>query len=204
MQDPNANARLEALCDAVFAIAMTLLVIDLRVPDPASIHGAADLWAALRNDAPTLGAFLLSFTIIFITWVNHHAVIRSVPRTSARFLFANGFLLLTIAFIPFPTALLGQFVLSDRAAPAVVLYNSVLAAQAVAWILITRSALHDGLARDAEAQATLRRNEKSGYGALALYALLAIAAAWLPTVVAILTTATWIIWLVISLRAKHA
>lgn len=200
---PNANARLEALCDAVFAIAMTLLVIELRAPDPRSIHSTAALWAFLRNSAPTGGAFLLSFTIIFITWVNHHAVIRSIPRTSATFLFANGSLLLTVAFIPFPTALLGKFVLSNSAGPAVVLYNSVLAAQAVAWILITRSALHGGLARDVDAQASLRRNERSGYGALVLYTLLSIAAMWRPTVIAIVTTATWIVWLVLSLRAKH-
>jgi uncharacterized membrane protein len=145
IKEPNANARLEALCDAVFAISMTLLAIELHAPNPESIHGAGDLWAALRNDASTVGAFLLSFTIILITWVNHHAVMRSVPRTSATFLFANGFLLLTIAFVPFPTALLGEFVLSDRAAPAVVLYNAVLAAQAVSWILITGTALREGL-----------------------------------------------------------
>jgi uncharacterized membrane protein len=204
MKGTNANARLEALCDGVFAIAMTLLVIELHVPDPESIHGAADLWAALWSDAPTIGAFLLSFTIIFISWVNHHAVIRSVPRTSATFLFANGFLLLTVAFIPFPTALLGEFVLSDRAAPAVVLYNAALAAQALSWILITRSALRGALARDEDAQRTLRANERSGYGAMVLYTLLAVIAAWLPTLVAALTTATWIAWLVISLRAKHA
>jgi TMEM175 potassium channel family protein len=203
MKDTNANARLEALCDGVFAIAMTLLVIELRVPDPESIRGSADLWAALRNDAPTVGAFLLSFTIIFIAWVNHHAVIRSVPRTSARFLFANGFLLLTIAFIPFPTALLGKFVFSVRAAPAVVLYNAVLAAQAGSWVLITRSALRGGLARDVDAQRALRMNERSGYGAMVLYSLLSVIAVWFPTVVAIVTTATWIVWLVMSLRAKH-
>ena len=85
VREPNANARLEALCDGVFAIAMTLLVIELRTPDEGSIHSAADLWAALRHEAPTVGAFLLSFTIIFISRVNHHAVVRSVPRTSATF-----------------------------------------------------------------------------------------------------------------------
>jgi uncharacterized membrane protein len=203
VNDRNANARLEALSDGVFAIAMTLLVIEIRAPDPESIHNAADLWGALRHAVPTIGAFLLSFTIIFITWVNHHAVIRLIPRTSATFLFANGFLLLTVAFIPFPTNLLGEFILSDGAAPAVVLYDAVLAAQAVAWILITRSALREGLARDAEAEASLRTNGRSGYGAMVLYSLLSIIALWLPTTVAILTTATWIVWLVMSLRAQH-
>lgn len=204
MNETNANARLEALCDAVFAIAMTLLVVEVRAPNPGSIHSSADLWAVLQNATPNIGAFLLSFTIIFISWVNHHAVMRSIPRTSATFLFANGFLLLTIAFIPYPTALLGEFVLSDRAAPAVVLYNAVLAAQAVAWILVTRSALHGALACDVDAQDSLRKNERSGYGALGLYSLLAIIAVWFPNTVAAVTTATWIVWLIISLRAKHA
>jgi uncharacterized membrane protein len=203
-EESNANTRLAALCDGVFAIAMTLLVIEVRAPDPESIHSAADLWAVLWSTVPTIVAFLLSFTIIFITWVNHHAVIRSIPRTSATFLFANGLLLLTVAFIPFPTALLGKFVLSDSAAPAVVLYNAILAAQGVAWILIMRSALHGGLARNVDAQDSLRKNERSGYGAMVLYSLLSIIAVWLPTVVAMLTTASWVVWLVMSLRAKHA
>ena len=148
MNDRNANARLEALSDGVLAIAMTLLVIEIRAPDPESIHTANDPWGALRHAMPTIGAFLLSFTIIFITWVNHHAAIRSIPRTSAAFLFANGFMLLTVAFIPFPTALLGEFILTDHAAPAVELYSAVLAAQALSWILFTSATLRRGLARD--------------------------------------------------------
>lgn len=136
--------------------------------------------------------------------MNHHAAIRAIPRTSAPFLFANGLLLLTVALIPFPTALLGEFILSDHAAPAVVLYNAVLAAQAVAWILVTRSAIRTGLARDDRAVVSLRVSERSGYGALALYSLLAVAAIRVPVAAAIVTTATWVVWLVMSLRAKHA
>ena len=203
MTEPNANARLEALSDGVFAIAMTLLVIEVRSPAPESIHNAANLWGALRHAVPTIAAFLLSFTIIFITWVNHHGAIRSIPRTSATFLFANGLLLLTIAFIPFPTALLGEFILSDHAAPAVVLYNGVLAMQAVAWILFSRTALSNGLARDDEATTLLRTRLRRGYDALVLYSLFAVAAFWLPVPVAILTTATWVVWLTMSLRVKH-
>jgi uncharacterized membrane protein len=203
MNEHNANARLEALSDGVFAIAMTLLVIEIRAPDPESIHSAADLWSAVRHALPTIAAFLLSFTVIFITWVNHHAIIRATPRTSATFLFANGFLLLSVAFIPFPTALLGEFILTDHAAPAVVLYNAVLVAQALSWTLMTRTALRGGLARDADAVAALRANEKNSYGAMVLYSLLAIVAFWLPMVVAIATSMTWIVWLVMSLRARH-
>jgi len=204
MNHHNANARLEARSDGVFAIAMTLLVIEVRAPKPETIHNASDLWGALHHALPTIAAFLLSFTIIFITWVNHHALIRSIPRTSAPFLFGNGFLLLTVAFIPFPTALVGEFILSESAAPGVMVYNAVLAAQAVAWIVITQIALQGNLADRGQAQAWLRMQQRSGYGAFVLYSSLAVLALWLPFVVAIVTTATWIVWLVVSLRAKHA
>jgi uncharacterized membrane protein len=204
MAESNENARLEALSDGVFAIAMTLLVIEIRPPDVESIRATADLWNALWHAVPKISAFLLSFTIIFITWVNHHAAIRVVPRTCASFLFANGFLLLTVAFLPYPTALLGEFLLTDHAAPGVVLYNVVLALQALSWILFFGVALGNGLARDDDAITTLRANQRNGVAAFVLYAVLAAAGMWLPLPVAVVTTATWVVWLVLGIRARHA
>lgn len=203
MAESNANARLEALSDGVFAIAMTLLVIEIRPPTVESIHATADLWQVLAHALPKISAFVLSFTIIFITWVNHHGTIRIVPRTCASFLFANGLLLFSVAFLPFPTALLGEFVLTDHGAPAVVLYNAVLVVQAISWILLTQSAIANGLSRDAQGEAFLRMNHRSGLAAMVLYGALAVLALWLPLPVAILTTATWAAWLVMGLRAKH-
>ena len=149
-------------------------------------------------------AFVLSFCIILITWVNHHATIKLVPRSSASFIYANGFLLLTVVFIPFPTALLGQFISTDHAAPAVVLYNAVLAIQALSWIAVTATACSNRLTRDDVATATLRENGRKGYFAFAFYSGLAILALWFPHVVAAVTTASWILWLTISIRMKHA
>ena len=204
MAETNANNRLEALSDGVFAIAMTLLVIEVRPPATHTIVTTADFWNALAHAMPAIGAFILSFIIIFITWGNHHGATKLIPRTSASFIFANGLLLLTVAFIPFPTALLGEFVVTDHAAPAVVLYNVVLAFQAVAWILFSRTALVNHLTKDEDAARTLGRMGRNGYFAFALYSLLALAAVWLPLPVAVLTTATWMVWLVMAFRAKHA
>src|SRR5262245_37723706 len=144
----NPNVRLEAFCDGVFAIAMTLLIIDIKLPAAEHIGSTADFWHALHHLAPAIYAFLLSFTIIFITWVNHHGALKLVHKSSGRFIYANGCLLLTVVFIPFPTALLGEFVGRSFAAPAVVLYNGVLAAQSIGWILMTSAALRNGLTTD--------------------------------------------------------
>ena len=203
MAEANPNSRLEFFCDAVFAIAMTLLIIDVRLPPTERIASTSEFWHALRHLAPSVFAFVLSFGVIFITWVNHHAVLKLVNKSSASFIYANGFLLLTVVFIPFPTALLGEFLLTDHAAPAVVLYDAVLAAQAIAWILLVGTALTNQLTKDEQSTSTTRERRRNGYFALALYSLCAIAALWFPLAIAIVTTMSWIFWLTLSVRMKR-
>jgi len=197
------NLRLEALCDAVFAIAMTLLILDVRLSPLDDLDRSAEVWRELRLLAPSAFAFLLSFGVIFITWVNHHAVMRLVNNTSAAFIYANGFLFLTVVAIPFAAGFLGESLWTDHAAPAVVVYNAILAAVAVGWILVTGAALRGRLTIDEHAATTMSRNGRHGYFAVAFYSLLAVAAVWLPIPVAIVTTLSWIFWLVLGIRMKH-
>src|SRR5262249_43329477 len=123
MAETNDNARLEMFCDGVFAIALTLLIIDVKVPEVERIDSTPALWRALWHLAPSILAFVLSFGIVLITWVNHHGAFKLVRGASASFLYANGFLLLTVVFLPFPTALVGAFIWTDHAAPAVIVYD---------------------------------------------------------------------------------
>ena len=204
MTEAHANARLEALCDGVFAIAMTLLIIDVTVPAAASIASSSELWRALQDLAPSVFAFVLSFAIIFITWVNHHATMKLVNATSAPFIYANGFLLLTVVAIPFTAGLLGSFLFTDHATPAVVLYDAVLAGLAIGWILLTGAALKNGLTTDERSATTMRESRRNGYFACALYSLLAVTALWFPLAIAIVTTVSWIFWLARSIRMRHA
>jgi uncharacterized membrane protein len=199
MADPHPNTRLEAFCDGVFAIALTLLIIDIKVPASERISNTRELWLALGQLAPSIFAFVLSFAIIFITWVNHNKFFRSVNQSSGRFLYANGFLLLTVVIMPFPTALVGEYLLTDHAAPAVVVYDSVTAVQGFAWILATGAALK--LAKDEKAASLIREGRRNGYLALVIYALLAFIAVWFPLAVAIVTAMLWAYWLAFSLRA---
>ena len=204
MTGSNPNARLEAFCDAVFAIAMTLLVIDVRLPSTETIASTGELWRARRGLAPTIFAFVFSFGIILITWVNHQAAMKLVNKSSPAFIYANGLLLLTVVVMPFPTSLMGAFVLTDRAAPAVVLFMGVLALQAVAWIILAHTVLTGGLAGDERSATTIRGNQRHGYVALVIYGVCAIGAFWYPLAIAILSTMTFIFWLVLSLTMKPA
>ena len=194
------NARLESFCDGVFAIALTLLVIDIKIPAQEAIGSTRALWLALRHLGPSIFAFVLSFVIILITWVNHHSLFKGVNRSSASFVYANGFLLLTVVFMPFPTALVGEYLLTDHAAPAVVIYNSVTAIQSVAWILVSGAALRSHLTKDDKSTSLMRDNRRNGYLAVVVYSLLALIAIWFPLAIATVTTMLWAYWLTFSLR----
>lgn len=202
MAEAHHNARLEAFCDAVFAIALTLLIIDIRIPSSAPTETTRELWLALGHLGPRIAAFILSFAIIFITWVNHHRFFRLVNRSSGPFVYANGFLLLTVVFLPFPTSLVGEYLLTDHIAPAIVIYNSVAALQAISWILVAGSALRGGLVRDERCAGLVRDAFRNGWFALTVYSLLALVAVWFPVTIAILTTMLWAYWLTFSVRAE--
>jgi uncharacterized membrane protein len=94
------RTRLEAFSDGVFAVAITLLALDLTVEGPG--HGR--LLNQLYDKWPAFLAYLLSFFMIGIVWVNHHALVRSIIKVDRRLLFLNLVLLLFVVLIPFTTA----------------------------------------------------------------------------------------------------
>ena len=100
--------RVEAFSDGVFAIAITLLIIDVRPPHSASAELAGDLVSIW----PSYAAYVVSFAIIGIIWVNHHDVFKQIVAVDRPLLFLNLFLLLTVAFLPFPTVLLADYLRS--------------------------------------------------------------------------------------------
>jgi uncharacterized membrane protein len=202
MADAHPTTRLEAFCDGVFAIALTLLIIDIRIPASEQVGTTRELWLALRHLGPSVFAFVLSFAVILITWVNHHRFFRLVNKSSGSFVYANGFLLLTVVFMPFPTALVGEYLLTDHAAPAVVIYNSVTAVQAVGWILVSGAVQRNRLAKDETSIVLVRDAHRNGYVALVVYSLLAFIALWFPLAIAIVTAMLWAYWLAFSLRTN--
>lgn len=205
MEEKNIKARFETFCDGVFAIALTLLIIDIRIPSGIEINSTAALWMVLWQLTPSMLAFLLSFIVIFISWVNHHEALKLVHKISPHFIYANGLLLLAVVVTPFPTSLLGEYILTDHAAPAVVLYCAVFGLQAIAWVFMTSIALskRNPLLGNEKAKTTARSNLKKGHYAMVLYTLCMIAAFWFPLTIAIFVGFTWILWLVVGVNLKE-
>ena len=140
--------RILAFSDGVIAIAITLLVLELRVPAPAELdHGLAHYLGSLWS---SYASYLLSFAVIGIMWVNHHRVLDHVARVDRVLLILNLHLLLWIAVLPFPTALVGKFIRhGDDAKIAMAVYSGVMVMCSIAfqllWRWITRDErlLHD-------------------------------------------------------------
>ena len=203
MTEANPNARLETFCDGVFAIALTLLIIDIKIPAAAEITSTRALWTALQHTLPSILAFVLSFAIILITWVNHHNAMKLAGKSSPAFIYANGLLLLSVVLIPFPTALIGDYILTAHAAPAVIIYNVVLILQALSWALICTTGLNGNLAKSDEAVRQIRKNRTYAYYSILGYSVFSLLAVWFPVPVVTITLLLWIFWLVNGLNIKH-
>jgi uncharacterized membrane protein len=135
------KARLEAFSDGVFAIAITLLVLGLHVPDV----GDGSLAHALYRQWPADVSYAVSFITIGIIWVNHHNVFRHLERCDRRLLFLNVLMLLTVALIPYPTALISHYARTPNATAAAVFYGAVMVVMALCFNAIWHYSIRAGL-----------------------------------------------------------
>lgn len=143
------TSRLEAFADGVFAIAATLLVIEIQLPGEDVGEGLLDLW-------PAYFAYALSFLSIGIMWVNHHVVLSFTREADRAFLFINIGLLMAIAFVPFPTHLYAEHLQHEGAREAALAYGFTFVVIAIFFQLFWQYARRRLLRPDAD------RREVSG------------------------------------------
>jgi uncharacterized membrane protein len=129
------TARLEAFSDGVFAIAITLLILEIDIPEFEEGHS---LWRSLFDLCPSYFGYAVSFLVIGIMWVNHHNLFRIVRRVDHWVLVFNLLLLFCVAFIPFPTAVLAAHIDQPEEATAVVFYAATFVVTAIAFNLLWR------------------------------------------------------------------
>jgi TMEM175 potassium channel family protein len=150
------KVRVESFSDGVFAFAITLLVLSIPIPD---IKSADDqfLTTALLRAIPQLIPYVTSFTTIGIIWLNHHSMFHEVEKVEHTTLTLNLLLLLVVAFIPYPTGVIGRY---GALRSAVVLYGATFTAAGLAftalWFDIRRNRL--GREDDARIRSTTIRN----------------------------------------------
>jgi uncharacterized membrane protein len=133
------TARLETFADGVFAIAATLLILNVNEAE----HGLSHIW-------PQYLAYAVSFLTIGIIWVNHHTVLQQFARVDRRFLFLNVVLLMCVAFVPFPTRLIAEHVRGDGLQGPALVYGATMVVMSISYFTLWIYGVHRLLRRDAD------------------------------------------------------
>lgn len=135
------TSRIEAFSDGVFGIAITLLILEIKIPQLADVQGKTSLAVALARQWPAYISYLTSFLTILIMWINHHRLFRHIRKTDDNFLLLNGLLLMAVTIVPFPTAVLSIWsqtpdATSSDPTTAAALYSGSLVAIAVLFNVV--------------------------------------------------------------------
>ena len=163
--------RLMFFSDAVFAIAITLLVIEIKVPHLQTSY-TSEAWASLRELIPNFLAYILSFLVIGRFWMAHHAVLQVPESHSQRLMWPNLILLMTIAFMPFATANMAENLVS---LVPVIFYNYVLLALSLAsaWVVAVATSAETARASVSDHHRALARGRSYGVVVTVLLTLVA-------------------------------
>lgn len=170
---------MEAFSDGVFAIAITLLVLELAVP----LVGDAQLLPAILERWPSYLAYLVSFATIGAIWIGHVTMAEYLAAVSPGFLRLNLVLLLFVALLPFPTRLLAENLTStDNERVAVTIYGAVLWIIALVLSALWRYALKDGLIRSDRRSAEIRLLTRRLTPGVAFYLVVIVVGLFFPTI----------------------
>lgn len=189
------TVRIEAFSDAVFAIVITLLALDLKVPPLESTVTVANLLDQLLHRWPVYLAFVTSFATILIMWIHHHAIFEMVHKSSTLLKFSNGFLLMLVTVVPFSTALVSEYLDTPAGMLAAAIYAGLFVLIDLSYTLLFWSASHQGkLIHPNVTKGTVQRFRRNYLLGLPLYVVAAIAAIWNPYISIGICFCLWIFW----------
>lgn len=181
------TGRIEAFSDGVFAVAITLLVLNLQLPRSL---GTGNLAEWLVGQWPLFLAFVTSFALVGVMWINHHRIFSLITHSDSMLMGLNLALLLMVVFVPFPTALVAQyislastntnFLVNQRT--AALLYNGTNIVLAIAFIALWQYATHKGrlLGKNANLQAVEAISKQYRFGPLFYAAAFGLAWIYVP------------------------
>lgn len=189
------TGRLEAFSDGVYSIAMTLLVLDLKVPHVDGPGTASGLVSALLAQWPSYFAFVTSFFTVLIMWVNHHAMFKLIGKASRGLLFANGFLLMMTTVVPFTSGLVAEYLQKPGAKYATAIYCGEFVIISVAYNLTWHSAARNRKLIKADVPDRVVQKVTRNYSFGGPAYLTATAFAFLSPAISMgICSALWIFW----------
>ena len=195
------KGRTEAFSDHLFAIAITLLILEIRVPEHEEVSNA-QLVRELVHLWPGYLAFFASFATILVMWINHHGLFTMLKKIDRRMMFANGFLLLVVTFINFPTALVARHLNDSAARTAAVFYCGTYLLVNVAYHLLLRAAVRGKLLWEHVQEDELAKVRRAFWMGSLVYSAATLLALVHALSGVIVCSLLWVLWVRMEYRAK--
>lgn len=172
------KTRTENFSDAVFAIVITLLVLEIKIPEGVDYEHLP--FAIVHHVMPSIAAYLMSFIIIGHYWMYHHQAFEHVIRLNGALLWLNILFLMTVCFIPFPTTLLGHY--PGKALPIIMYGGTLIACNMIGIVMLNYARKKTGIIDSNFSLNYMRYNLPVFIGGNTLYALAMILAPYYPLI----------------------
>jgi uncharacterized membrane protein len=189
------TGRVEAFSDGVFAVAITLLVFSLQVPMLNNPYTPEHLVNMLLKQWPSYLAFCISFATILIMWISHHSMFKLIDKSDTLFMFANGFLLLLVTVVPFPTQLIATYLLTSAAGVACAVYAGLFLTINLAYNLLWWLAAYQShLLKDDISLALIHARSRNYASGVPCYLVALLLAFWSPALSIGICSVLWLFW----------
>src|SRR2546429_62581 len=199
------TGRLEAFSDGVFAVAITLLVFSLQVPTLDSPYTSERLVRMLLMHWPSYLAFFISCAISLIMWISHHSMLKLIDKSDTPFMFANGFLLLLVTAVPFPTQLVAMYLTTPVAGVVCAIYAGLFTIINLAYNLLWWLAAHQyRLLKEHISPALIKTRSRNYVLGVPCYLLALVLAFWNPAVSIGICSILWLFWAFTTYERKPA
>ena len=188
------KTRLEAFSDGVFAIIITIMVLELRAPESVQ-------WEAIRHLVPVFFGYLLSFIYIAIYWGNHHHLMHTAKKVNAGIIWANMHLLFWLSLIPFATGWMG---VNNFERTTVAVYGALLLICGIAYTILS-AVIRKGYKEETKLSKALAKDSFKGWASVIMYsAAIPLALYVNPLISAALYVSVSIIWIIPSRNIQQA
>jgi len=189
------TVRMEGFSDAIFAIAITLLVLDLHVPEKDALTSGSAIISYLTAQWPSYLAFSISFFSIFIMWVNHHKLFKQIYSRNTAITFANGLILFFASVVSYPTGLLARFFNTPFANVVVAVYTGLFIVINLSYLLLWRVASKDKtLLRPGISQLSIKKITLNYVYGLPVYIIAFGLSFSYPVISLVICICLWVYW----------
>jgi uncharacterized membrane protein len=206
------TARIEAFSDGIFAVAITLLAIEIGIDvKDVELHHSLEttsndeLIRHLTTLWPKIFAYFNSFASVLLMWMSHHQIFKLLRTTSSNLILSNGLLLLIIALVPFPTKTMGEFLCTEAQKAAIIFYTGYAVVIAGAFVLLIHTAKNSSLNLflPRVSQETIETIRKGLWTGFLLNAAIFSISLFAPVAGLVLNFCMWVYWAITTKEIRE-